>query len=304
MSKDPAFLFYSKDWLEGTAEMLPDEKGVYIDLLCHQHQKGSLPLDTKRLSRLVGLTEPEFLKMWDSIKHKFNQEGDRLVNRKLDQITTERQEKGNRNRIIGTFASAIRLNKCSEKIKQKVKEAFNYEDFIQIPTNVLTERLTEWITTAIENANRDVNEIGIKEEERGVGKEEGINPNDFSQEFDSAYDRIKAKRETEKKNNRTVSMPFNGTFAKLWDEWKDYKAVQHEFRYKSAGSEQAALHELVSLSYGKEETAIAIIKQSMAKGWKGFFPIKKEENGKSGKTTGFSREGLQNEFNKRYQSGA
>lgn len=308
MSKDPAFLFYSKDWLEGTAEMLPEEKGVYIDLLCHQHQKGSLPLDTKRLSRLVGLTENEFLKIWDALKPKFNQEGDRLVNRKLDQIATERQEKGNRNKIIGTFAAVIKLNKSPEEVKQKIKKAFNYEDFIQTPTNVLTERLTEWvnewITTAIEDVDVDENENVVKEEKEGVEGKEGLDPNDFSQEYPSAYERIKAKHENQKKNYKTITMPFNGSFAKIWDEWKEYKAIQHDFKYKSAGSEQAALHELVSLAFGKEDTAIAIIKQSMAKGWKGFFQVKIDNNVKSRQQTGgFSKEGLQAEFNRRYSDG-
>ncbi len=284
MIKDPAFLFYSKDWLEGTAEMLPDEKGVYIDLLCHQHQKGSLPFDTKRLARLVGLTENEFDKVWETVKHKFNQEGDRLVNRKLDQIATERQEKGDRNRIIGTFAAVIRLNKSSEIVKQKVKKAFNYENFIQTPTNILTERLTEWITTAIEDIDIDAIENENKEEKESVREKEGFHEN-------------------EKKNYKTISMPFNGSFEKIWCEWKDYKAIQHEFKYKSAGSEQAALHEVVSLAYGKEENAIAIIQQSMAKGWKGFFPLKINDSGTKKQTNKFSREGIQQEFNKRYQSG-
>lgn len=99
-----------------------------------------------------------------------------------------------------------------------------------------------------------------------------------------------------------VSMPFNGTFEKMWDEWKRYKKQQHSFEYKSEGSEQAALHELVSLAYGKEETAIEIIKKSMAKGWKGLFPLKIETNGTSTATGGATslRESVQAELDKRY----
>ena len=40
--KDPAFLFYSQDWIVGTIFMTMEEKGVYITLLAHQHQKGYL----------------------------------------------------------------------------------------------------------------------------------------------------------------------------------------------------------------------------------------------------------------------
>jgi hypothetical protein len=42
MSKDPAFLFYSNDFLTGTYTMTDEQVGKYIRLLCLQHQKGEL----------------------------------------------------------------------------------------------------------------------------------------------------------------------------------------------------------------------------------------------------------------------
>ena len=42
MSKDPAFLFYSNDFLSGTFLMNNEQVGKYIRLLCLQHQKGNL----------------------------------------------------------------------------------------------------------------------------------------------------------------------------------------------------------------------------------------------------------------------
>lgn len=44
MSKDPAFLFYTSDFLTGTYTMSDEQVGRYIRLLCLQHQKGSLSL--------------------------------------------------------------------------------------------------------------------------------------------------------------------------------------------------------------------------------------------------------------------
>ena len=41
-NKDPAFLFYSSDFLTGTMLMSNEEVGMYIRLLCLQHQKGRL----------------------------------------------------------------------------------------------------------------------------------------------------------------------------------------------------------------------------------------------------------------------
>ena len=40
--KDPAFLFYSNDFLSGTMLMSNEDVGAYIRLLCLQHQKGHL----------------------------------------------------------------------------------------------------------------------------------------------------------------------------------------------------------------------------------------------------------------------
>lgn len=42
MAKDPAFLFYSNDFLTGTYLLSDEQVGKYIRLLCLQHQKGKL----------------------------------------------------------------------------------------------------------------------------------------------------------------------------------------------------------------------------------------------------------------------
>lgn len=48
--KDPAFLFYSSDFLNGVADLTMEERGQFITLLCLQHQKGSVSEKTIRLS--------------------------------------------------------------------------------------------------------------------------------------------------------------------------------------------------------------------------------------------------------------
>lgn len=42
MAKDPAVLLYTSDFLSGTFSMSNEEVGMYIRLLCLQHQKGKL----------------------------------------------------------------------------------------------------------------------------------------------------------------------------------------------------------------------------------------------------------------------
>lgn len=43
MSKDPAVLFYTSDFLAGTSFFTMEQRGQYITLLCQQHQQGSIP---------------------------------------------------------------------------------------------------------------------------------------------------------------------------------------------------------------------------------------------------------------------
>ncbi|KKF68310.1 DNA replication domain protein [Citrobacter amalonaticus] len=63
--------------------------------------------------------------------------------------------------------------------------------------------------------------------------------------------------------------------AEAWEEWKTYRS---EMRFKSYApterSEGAAITELINLSGGNQTRQMQIVKQSMAKGWKGLFELK------------------------------
>lgn len=48
MSKDPAFLFYSKDWITSTSIMPFEDRGKYITILSVMHQQGRLSEETIR----------------------------------------------------------------------------------------------------------------------------------------------------------------------------------------------------------------------------------------------------------------
>lgn len=170
MSKDPAFLFYSKDWLEGTAEMMPNEKGVYIDLLCYQHQRGDLPNDTKRLARMVGLSVDEFEEIWNVISDKFEANGERTLNRKLSEVMSERKDKGHTNKIIGLFGGLCK--KCELTFDQlaPVRKDFKVANFKQYSSDEVSERLSEWFNERIallEDGNVDVDVIN-NESNKGV----------------------------------------------------------------------------------------------------------------------------------------
>lgn len=153
-TKDPAFLWYPKDWLQGTAELTPAEKGVYVDLLCHQHQSGDLPFEPARIARLAGLSLDEFTPIWEVLQSKFEaidtSNGKRLVNRKLIQVVSDRKEsalKTKKNRIIGIFGGCCRNSKSdgvNESVIAKIKEIFNPDDFMTVEEAKISERLSEW----------------------------------------------------------------------------------------------------------------------------------------------------------------
>lgn len=165
MAKDPAFLFYPTWWIRGTSYMMPEEKGVYIDLLAHQHQDQDLPNDTRRLAKMCGLGEDSFLKIWETVGKKFIlNSANRLVNRKLTEIMTERSTKSTTNKIIGQFASIIRLSNMTYEMKEIIKKEFNVSDFEGENDRTVKERLTEWIAIRSESI-KNIDCISIYKEE-------------------------------------------------------------------------------------------------------------------------------------------
>lgn len=71
------------DWIRGTRAMRADVKGVYIGLLIHQYDQGWLPSDLETLA----LIEPEVVKVWVSLKDKFEEfEPGKLRNKKLEEV--------------------------------------------------------------------------------------------------------------------------------------------------------------------------------------------------------------------------
>ena len=73
---------------------------------------------------------------------------------------------------------------------------------------------------------------------------------------------------------------INTDFENLWNEWIEYKSVEHKDKYKSKKTEQKAFKHLIELSGGNIETAKQIVNLSIANKWKGLFEIKQKLNTK------------------------
>ena len=90
MSKDskrkaPAFQLYTDDFLAGTLEMSQEEVGQYIRLLCHQWNRGSIPVETEKQQRLAGgCVSVDVL-----AKFRLCEDGS-LRNERLESVRTER----------------------------------------------------------------------------------------------------------------------------------------------------------------------------------------------------------------------
>jgi len=290
MSKDPAFLFYSKDWLEGTAELTPSEKGVYIDLLSHQQQKGSLPADTFRLSRLVTLPEEEFLRIWETLSGKFEKreetrsgprpgepggprEGEdrvpRLVNPRLEELINERRETSLKNRVNGLLPKLFRELGVTSKSERKRATSdfyafFSYEEFKGLGDeeieNSLRDKLRSVLQKETRSGDRSVNRSAPRSG-NGNGNGNGNGDNKNCKSFLSAEDL--------------------GEFSGIWE---DYLAHREEIRakmYKSERSERIAFNKLLEHANGDKETAQEIVNNSRAYGWQGLFPLKNGSNGKA-----------------------
>ena len=81
MKKDPAFLFYSTSFYEGTRTMLPEERACYIDLLIYQHQHGFIPDDVRRLTMYCSGINEATLKATLEAKFKLCDKG--WINQRL-----------------------------------------------------------------------------------------------------------------------------------------------------------------------------------------------------------------------------
>ena len=59
--KDPAFLFYSSDFMTGTMFMTDEQVGKYIRLLCAQHLSNDDRLSEKHMISICGSLEPDII---------------------------------------------------------------------------------------------------------------------------------------------------------------------------------------------------------------------------------------------------
>ena len=112
MSKDPAILFYTGDFITGTLTMTDDQRGKYILLLCLQHQKGRL-------------TEKDMLKICktydEDIFEKFISKDGKFYNDRMEEETLKRKaysESRRKNRLSSLKKTSKTYDKHMEDINE------------------------------------------------------------------------------------------------------------------------------------------------------------------------------------------
>lgn len=133
MAKDPAFLFYSSDFLTGTMFWTNEQIGLYIRMLCAQHQHNG------RIDTNVLRTQCDSIKNGDIVYAKFSHDEYGSYNERL-QIEMEKRK-------AKSIKASESVNKRWNKEKNKVYDS---------NTNVLRSENEN------ENVNENINKINNK----------------------------------------------------------------------------------------------------------------------------------------------
>lgn len=143
MSKDPAFLFYAKDFYEGTRMMLPEERACYVDLMIYQHQHGYIPNDTRRILMYCSGIDEAMLQA--TLEAKFTQSDSGWYNEKLNLVINDRKDFSNKQSINGSVGAFWKKVKglLSAKEYVKVKEHYTSKTNEEIYSEIVEHDLKD-----------------------------------------------------------------------------------------------------------------------------------------------------------------
>ena len=196
--KDPAFLFYSSDFLSGTLLMSDEDVGKYIRLLCLQHQKGHLK-EKDMLSICKTFNEEIFNKF---VK---DNEGN-YYNERLEYESNKRK----------AYSESRRNN------RKKKEENETYEEDMKNICNTYEKHMGN------ENENIIINKNINKKDNRVIGEEEKKDTAKASKHKYGEYKNVLLKDE----ELQTLQKKYTNwqdliTYLDEYIEMKGYKAKSH-----------------------------------------------------------------------------
>ena len=149
MSKDPAVLFYTADFMSGVVGLTMQERGQYISLLCQQHQQGHL--SEKTICLLLGISSVSEI---PDVMEKFKVDED-------GKFYNERME-----------LEAVKRHNFVKSRKENAKLGGRPRKNDQIPSGKHVEKHTD---KRMGNENEDVNKDVVECEDTKDGKDTEIN---------------------------------------------------------------------------------------------------------------------------------
>ena len=163
--KDPAFLFYSGDFLSGTMLMSNEEVGIYIKLLCLQHQQGHLE-------------EADMLGLGATLKifNKFQKDDNgKYFNKRLEIEVSKRKA-----------YSESRRNNRKKKEENNISKTYE-KDMLNICNSYVEHMENENINI---NINETVNRDNRKKDSKGKEEEEKIHFAEFVAMTNVEYEKL------------------------------------------------------------------------------------------------------------------
>lgn len=187
-----------------------------------------------------------------------------------------------------SFETGLTRERVSKALEgfERVGKVYFIENYIVLPNFMKNQSMN---TNMKKSAMAEFEKVPLL-----VKKELSLNPSEGFESLCKAFEtlsKIEIEKEIEeeeeiekekkvKNASEALTFPFEDSlFIEWWDKWKIYKKEQHGFKYKSQMSEQAALMDLQKKSDSDLITAIEIIQQSIAQGYKGLFELKDSKNG-------------------------
>lgn len=154
MAKDPAFLFYSNDFLSGIADLTMEERGQYITMLCLQHQKGHLSNKTIRLT--VGSVSVDVLRKFkkDEAGSFFNERLELEINNRINFLESRRLNgnKGGRPKASGKPTNNHMPNLPEDENEDVIESTDVVEKFIVPEMQIIFQK---HVPTYKKNRERD-----------------------------------------------------------------------------------------------------------------------------------------------------
>jgi uncharacterized protein YdaU (DUF1376 family) len=124
--KAPAFQLYTDDFLAGTLDMSQAEVGQLIRLLCHQWNRGSIPVETEKQQRLAGGCVSV------DVLAKFQECEDGLLrNIRLESVRTEKGKFLQSQSVKGKLSAEKRRLEALERQKQLNQNSTAVEPVLQ-----------------------------------------------------------------------------------------------------------------------------------------------------------------------------